>query len=60
MLIVDKLGQRKEEQGVVRESPQEPRPCLGKRPERARSGPLPPPRAGYNRQTGVDLTLERL
>jgi hypothetical protein len=26
----------------------------------ARSGPLPPPRASFNRQTGAELTLESL
>src|ERR1019366_7335687 len=60
-LIADKLDRRGAERGAVRrESPARAAYLSWKAAGTARSGPPPPPRAGHNRQTGAELTLERL
>src|ERR1035437_7910454 len=60
-LIADKLDRRGAERGTVRrESPARAAYLSWKAAGTARSGPPPPPRVGHNRQTGAELTLERL
>jgi len=56
LLIADKPGRWNAEQGAVRrESPAKATDLSWKAARRARSGPLPPPRAGHDRQTGAEV-----
>src|ERR1035437_6472722 len=60
-LIADKLDRRGAERGAVRrETPAKAAYLSWKTGGAAPRGPPPPPRAGHNRQTGAELTLERL